>query len=96
MGKSTISMAIFNSKLFVYQRLYRVHLKTTKSKHPAKTMVHDVQFSGGCLFYLGISLGCHGPWEVECSDVMEHITNTMNVVQHGSYMLNYAYLYIYI
>jgi hypothetical protein len=58
-------------------------------------MVHDVQFSGGCLFYLGISLGCHGPWEVECSDVMEHITNTMNVVQHGSYMLNYAYLYIY-
>ena len=61
-------------------------------------MVHDVQFSGGCLFYLGISLGCHGPWEVECSDVMEHITNTMNVVQHGSYMLNYAYncSYIYI
>ena len=39
MGKSTISMTIFNSKLFVYQRVYTSHIETWDVPAPASFFV---------------------------------------------------------
>jgi len=68
MGKLTISMAIFNSFLYVYQRVLLVCKSTSPHKNPHEKR-HELAMNSSLGWFKGKSTGNHGFYHQNPSNI---------------------------